>query len=122
MNASNSVPLGLEAPGRQLWQAVTDEYDIEEHERLLLVEACRIADRLDRLATESAHEPLTVTNFKGDEVANPKLVEARQQGIVFTRLLASLRLPVGDETDLNRPQRRGGARGSYNSRNLRSAN
>jgi hypothetical protein len=98
-----------------LWSSVVEEYDIEEHERLLLLEACRIADRLDRLAEESAGEPLTTENFKGDEVANPKLVEARQQGIVFARLLASLRLPMGDEeAGLVRPQRRGGARGTYN--------
>jgi hypothetical protein len=120
MKTSDSTPQGLNAPGRQLWSAVTDEYDIEEHERLLLLEACRIADRLDRLAEESAGESLTTTNFKGDPVANPKLVEARQQGIVFARLLASLRLPSGDEADLTRPQRRGGARGSYPTRTLRS--
>jgi hypothetical protein len=120
MAISQSVPNGLDSAGRQLWTSVTAEYDIEEHERLLLLEACRIADRLDRLATESAEERLTTTNFKGDEVANPKLVEARQQAIVFTRLLAQLRLPSGDEGDLTRPQRRGGARGVY-SRGLRTA-
>jgi hypothetical protein len=112
---ARAIPAGLQNAGRQLWSSVLDEYDIEEHERLLLLEACRIADRLDRLAAESATEPLTTENFKGDEVANPKLVEARQQGIVFARLLASLRLPMGEvEGSLVRPQRRGGARGTYN--------
>lgn len=107
-------PKGLGVAGRQLWRSIADDYDVEEHERLLLVEACRIADRLDRLAEESNGAPLTVTNFKGDEVANPLLVESRQQAIVFARLLASLRLPTGEEE--NRPQRRSGARGTYSRR------
>jgi len=37
---------------------------------------------------------------------------------VLTRLLASMRLPVGDEDDLTRPQRRGGARGAYAARRV----
>jgi hypothetical protein len=96
-----------------MWQPIAKDYELEEHEHLLLREACRVADRLDRLAEESAGESLTVTNFKGDQVANPTLVEARQQEIVFARLLAALRLPVGDADDPTRPQRRGAPRGVY---------
>jgi hypothetical protein len=87
--------------------------ELDEHEQLLLVEACRVADRLQRLADESDGAPLTTQNFKGDDVANPLLVEARQQSLVFARLLASLRLPIGDEDDMTRPQRRGAVRGVY---------
>ncbi len=57
-----------------------------------------------------------VTNAKGEMAPHPAIVEARQQSIVLTRLLASMRLPVGDEDDLTRPQRRGGARGAYAAR------
>lgn len=117
-NHSSAIPDGLRTAGRQLWGSVTRDYDIEEHERLLLVEACRVADRLDAIATELVAAPLTMTNFKGDPCSHPLLVEARQQGIVFSRLLASLRLPSGDEDDPSRPQRRGGARGTY-SRGMR---
>ncbi|WP_433503548.1 hypothetical protein ACQP04_28115 [Pseudonocardia halophobica] len=113
MGDTGIVPAGLAAAGSKLWRSITADYDVEEHEHLLLLEACRVADRLDRLAMESAGAPLTVKNFKGDEVANPLLVETRQQGIVLARLLASLRLPTGDEDEaLRRPQRRGGARGT----------
>jgi hypothetical protein len=103
-----------------LWESVTKDYGIEEHERLLLIEAARVADRLDAIAIELVGAPLTTVNFKGDPCANPLLIEARQQAIVFARLCASLRLPSGDEDDPTRPQRRGGARGTY-ARGLRPA-
>jgi hypothetical protein len=113
MKTSSTIPNGLAEAGRQLWASVVDDYDVEEHERLLLTEACRVADRLDAIAAELEGAPLTMQNFKGDPCPNPLLGEARQQGIVFSRLLASLRLPSGDENDATRPQRRGGARGTY---------
>ena len=56
-----------------------------------------------------------MTNVKGDPVANPLLVEQRQQIASLARTLASLRLPTGftEDGELIRPQRRGAARGTY---------
>lgn len=110
--ARTSVPDDLAKSGRRLWEDVVRDYDLDVHEQLLLTEACRVADRLDRLADEAAKNPVTSLNVKGDLIAHPAMVEARQQAIVLSRLLASLRLPSG-ETDATRPQRRGGARGAY---------
>jgi hypothetical protein len=110
-------PAGLAVAGRKLWASVTDLYDLEVHEELLLLQAARCADQLDRLAVEAASGPPTVVNFRGDQVANPALTEGRQQAIVLSRLLASLRLPAGEEYD-QRPQRRGGSRGSYGIRGV----
>lgn len=106
------APSGLGKNGRRLWRSILDSYELDVHEMLMLAEACRVADRLDRLAEALDGAPLTVENFKGDEVSQPLLVEARQQSLVFARLLASLRLPSGEEED-SRPQRRGAARGTY---------
>jgi hypothetical protein len=97
--------------GQRLWRSVAGDYGPDVHEELLLIEACRCADRLDRLAKDSADAPLVVTNSRGDQVSHPSLVESRQQQITLSRLLASLRLPSGEET--GRPQRRGASRGSY---------
>lgn len=105
------APAGLERAGRELWSSVLDEYELDVHEELLLLQACRCVDQLDRLAAEAAAGDVTVTNFKGDQVAHPAIVESRQQSLTLTRLLASLRLPAGDEA--GRPQRRGAARGAY---------
>jgi hypothetical protein len=112
------APKGIGKAGRALWRAVTGEYDLGEHERLMLVEACRIADRLDRLHAEAESSEVTVTNHRGDLAPHPALVEARLQAIALTRLVASLRLPAGDEDEPGRPQRRGAARGAYGLRAL----
>ncbi len=75
-------------------------------------------DRLDALAEIAGAATAATTNSKDDQAPHPAIVEARQQSIVLTRLLASMRLPVGDEDDLTRPQRRGGARGAYAARRV----
>jgi hypothetical protein len=108
-------PTGLLTAGKSLWKSVTDEFELDKHESLLLIQACRTADRLDSMATELATSPLTLTNFRGDEVAHPLLTESRQQSLALSRLLASLRLPSGDEA---RPQRRGASRGAYGVRSV----
>jgi hypothetical protein len=112
---SQSPPEGLLTEGRKLWSAVTVDYELDQHELALLVAACRTADRLQDLAEALQGAPLTVENKRGDMIVQPLLVEQRQQSLVLARLVASLRLPSGEETDgsLVRPQRRGAARGSY---------
>lgn len=102
-------PKGLQESGRRLWKSVLEEFELEPHEELQLLQACRTADRLDALAGAAEGAALTVRNAKGDEVANPLLVESRQQSIVYARLIAALRLP--NESD-QRPQHRG-VRGAY---------
>ncbi len=108
-------PKGLKISGRKLWSSILASYELEVHEELLLVQACRTADRLDELAAEAAANPITVVNARGDQIPHPAIVESRQQSLSLARLLASLRLPTGEEDDgtLKRPQRRGGARGVY---------
>lgn len=110
-------PDGLQAAGKRLWSDVTGTYDIDVHEQLLLGEACHVADRLARLAAEVTAAPVTITNVRGDLVAHPALVESRLQAVALSRMLASLRLPSGEEDGkLVRPQRRGAARGTYRMR------
>jgi hypothetical protein len=108
-------PQGTKAPGRRLWASVVDDFELEEHELALLVEAVRTVDLLDLLDARVRAEGALVTTPHGDK-AHPAAVEARQQRIALARLLAALRLPSGDEGDHQgnaRPQRRVGARGVY---------
>ena len=109
------APSGLRPPGRRLWASVLDEYDLEEHELALLVEAVRTIDLLDLLDARVRDDGPIVVSPQGDK-AHPAAVEARQQRIALARLLAGLRLPAGQEDDRQagaRPQRRVGARGVY---------
>lgn len=108
-------PAGLNASGAELWASVTDPYDLDVHERVLLLQACRAADRLDLLAGEIGDGPAITVSTRGEQIAHPALVESRAQSLVLARMLASLRLPTGEHADgsLVRPQRRGAARGAY---------
>jgi phage terminase small subunit len=92
-------------------------YELEEHERALLLEMCRTFDSLDRLSAVVTAEGEMVTDRFGQSKANPALVESRQLKIAFAPLSAALRLLAGDEgdhqADARRPQRRVGTRGVY---------
>jgi hypothetical protein len=109
-----SKPKDLEAAGAALWKSVTDAYALEEHERLLLVEACRTADVIERLVVALDRE---LVDHQGKIRA--ELVELRLQRIVLARLTAALRVPIGEEgRDVAkhgppRLQRRSGVRGVY---------
>lgn len=104
------APPGLGESGRALWESVAGEFGLQVFEQQLLLQACRSADLLDRLAEKAAVSGLTVTNAKGDEVTAPWITEHRQQSANLARMIASLRIP--DEDD-QRAQRRGALRRSY---------
>ncbi len=88
--------------GMRLWSGVLAEFELEDWQLILLVQACRCKDHADRLA------PLAAT------LDSAAMREARLTALAMSRLLAALRLP--DRTTGRRPQRRGGARGSYGRR------
>lgn len=110
MTETPKPPVGVRAPGRRLWLSVTDVYVLEEFELAMLREAVRTVDLLDALDRRVRDEGPIVASPQGDR-AHPAAVEARQQRITLARLLASLRLPAGDED--GRTQRRVGVRGTY---------
>jgi len=116
-----ATPPGLGPAGKALWRSLTgaDGFEFEPYEAALLLQACRASDYCDRLAAEAARGTPTVTNHRGDQIANPSMVESRQQSLALSRLLAALRLPSGEEEGEVRPQRRGGARAPYALRALR---
>ena len=101
------VPAGTKAAGRVLWRSILEDYELDEHELVLLRQACRSADLCDDLQV--------IVDREGPMVAgrvHPALVELRQQRIVLARLLVALRVPLGESDDSGRAQRRG-TRGVY---------
>lgn len=103
------TPPGLKAAGRRLWASVTDEYDLDEHEVALLVEACRTKDLLNELDATIRRDGVVIPGEQGPRV-HPAVTEARQQKTSLNQLIASLRLPSDEGV---RPQRRGAARRAY---------
>ncbi len=77
----------LKAGGQLLYDALTSRYQLTGVEHVLLIEACRAKDRLDRLAQHP--EAVTETNLTARSMA---------------QLIAALRLP--DPTTGKRPRRR----------------
>lgn len=113
-----SIPSGLGSRGRRLWREVTDDHELDASQRVMLEEACRCADRLDRLDDLLRGDIDTWMHLQADEGSGGQVLridsalsEARQQQTVLKQLLAALRLP--DEASGKRPQQRGGARGAY---------
>lgn len=106
---SATPPKGLRKAGRAIWEAVTASLDLDRQETQLLLECCRVSDRLDALDAVLRREGVVAQDGK----AHPALVESRQQQITLTRLIASLRLPPDLSEPDRRPQHRGAARGIY---------
>lgn len=107
------VPRELAEGGRRLWSALLAQdqalTDITSPLREVALEACRAKDRCDVLDVIRRAEPPLLDTPKGQSVAHPAWVEARQQANVLKQLLASLRLP--DERTGKRPQRHPGPAG-----------
>jgi hypothetical protein len=98
-----TAPAGLNCRVAGLWQQVTAEYQLSEHERLQLGQACETADIIDRLRARERKEGDVVDSPHGAKT-RPALVELHQQRIVLARLLAALKLPAGLETPDAKPR------------------
>jgi hypothetical protein len=111
---SDVAPAGLNAGGRRLWTSLLAQDDSLSTEtnpnREVALEACRAKDRCDLLDEVCRTSDVMIDNGKGQPVAHPAWVEARQQANILKQLIAALRLP--DEATGAKPQRRS-ARGSY---------
>jgi hypothetical protein len=100
---------GLGEGGTRLWKSLLAQDAALEDEanphREVALEACRAKDRCDQLDRVCRDESVMIDNGKGQPVAHPAWVEARQQANILKQLVAALRLP--DEATGKRPQRRG---------------
>lgn len=107
---NHRTPPGLKAGGKKLWKAVTDEFELGEHELSVLLEASRTVDALDALEKIVRSEGVTHVSPQGVR-AHPALVEARQQRVTLAKLVASLRIPLDDDQEAGRyAQQRSGVR------------
>lgn len=113
------VPAGLGAGGRALWRGVTEVHTLDHAQTVVLLEACRAKDRLDKLDAvlrgdadtwmRLALDPRSDGQVYELRIANA-LTKADQLATTLKQLLAALRLPDAKGV---RPQQRGGARGAY---------
>ena len=107
------TPKGLGPAGKKLWRAVVEDFDPEQHERLLLEQAASVADTIAALSAAVGAELIG-----GNGRIRPELVELRQQRIILARLLAAMRLEADGDSVQVLPQRRAGFRGTYGPRSV----
>jgi len=88
--------------GDRLWRSVLGRFTLDDHERVVLYEACRTADLIDVLELERGPEVLSKTGAK----INPVFGELRQQRIALARQIAALRLPADPENTIGKKQHR----------------
>ena len=100
--------------GRRLWDALTREYELEEHELVLLRQAVRVANTCTDLQAMLDRDGLMLR----DRI-HPASVELRQQRLLLGRLIVALRVPLGDTGDEDAPRTQyRGLRGPYQPRGL----
>jgi hypothetical protein len=97
MSSRPRAPRSLEAAGRRLWASVTAEFDLAEHELALLRQAAHTADLCDELQAGVERDGPILASTSGRERTHPALVELRNQRLLLARLVAMLRVPLGDE-------------------------
>ena len=84
--SARRAPSGLGQAGRALWREVNREFGLAAHESAILVQVCRIVDRLDAIEAELAGAELTVPGSTGQPRAHPLLAEWRHQARVLESL------------------------------------
>lgn len=97
--AGQDVVDDLGPGGRALWTELAPGGQVAPGERSLIIEACRIVDRLDKLDTMLAGDAsawITLTSRPGcddvvEVVIDKQLGEARQQATTLKALLGELR-------------------------------
>jgi hypothetical protein len=110
------APEDIGPAGRRLWDAISREFELQEHELVLLRQAVRVTDTCTDLQAMLDRDGLLLVRNR----IHPASVELRQQRLLLGRLIVALRVPLGDtgdEEDAPRTQYRG-LRGPYAPRGL----
>jgi hypothetical protein len=82
---------------------------IDEHERALLVRACKTLDTIEELEAIVAREGVLADCSQGRR-AHPALTECRQQELKLARLMRVLKLEFGEQVARPVVERRPGVR------------
>ena len=87
------APQVLEKRGRQAWKSLSEKYEFDAHEREVLLEFCRVLDRIDSLSGRVDSDGVMISGSQGQLVLHPAVAEIRQQQQAAGRLLLQLDLP-----------------------------
>jgi len=86
----SEVPEGLGLAGAALWTDVCKGRVLSAANKILLLNACRIADNLDRLNDATPAHRVVSENHLGTESIHPTISEFRQQVTALQNILVKL--------------------------------
>jgi len=87
-----SRPIELSGRAAELYDDLTEAYELDAHDAAVMVEACRTVAMIDKLVETVEDLGVMVLGSQGQEVLNPAVPELRQQQAALYRLLAALNL------------------------------
>lgn len=95
-------PAHLSSTGQELWKSIVGKYELRADELSVLGDACLEADIISAVEAAWAAEgrPMTARGSQGQLVAYPLLSEMRQHAMAKKALLAQLKLPDENSTDV----------------------
>ncbi len=119
--AAQKAPMTLGPRGKRVWNGIAKNHELDAVQLVVLEEACRVADRLEKLDEILRGDeesflrlelPRGAEGFEGEMVLQVAgaLAESRQQQNVMKQLLVSLRL---EDVDTGKKPQRRGARGAH---------
>lgn len=91
---SGDYPADFGPSARKLWDEVDSAFDLDPHEREILIQACRLSDICTALAEVVAREGAIVKSRLGADIASPAAKELRQQALAQGQLLRLIRIPA----------------------------
>jgi len=87
------APAALAARGRKAWRLITAQYELRLDEVILLEEACRTLDDVERLRVALVGADLLVLGSAGQYRAHPLLTELRQSRALLAQHFRQLGFP-----------------------------
>ncbi|ALI28382.1 hypothetical protein XA26_45820 [Mycolicibacterium fortuitum] len=96
------APAGLGRRGKALWTELHTEFDFagEPHRRVLVEDACREADLIDRLQRAVTSHDLRVRGSQAQPVIAPEVSELRLHRKALADILRALALPDAEDDDV----------------------
>lgn len=96
-----ALPVELGKRGKAYYSQILADYELEESELQILLEAARTLDEVEALKAALSELGVTTTGSTGQVVVNPVLAEMRQARAMFARLVHQLDLPDVEEEELD---------------------
>ncbi|MEV8081134.1 P27 family phage terminase small subunit [Pseudarthrobacter oxydans] len=94
-----ALPVELGKRGKAYYSQILEDYELEESEVQILLEAARTLDEVEALKAAVSELGVTTKGSTGQVVVNPALAEMRQARAMFARLVHQLDLPADEEDE-----------------------